>query len=184
MNKSVIVGVALAVCAALYLFYQIDLPLRGSSEDLRTYQSEAFGFSFSYPNRYILTEQEVGNGERTHYSVVLTRPEDLPLAENSEGPATITVDVYQNNLDRLPLLEWLTGTSFSNFKLSDGTYAPVTVSGTDAVRYHWSGLYEANTVAFLRGDFIISFSGMYLAPEDQIVSDFESAVSSIRFLEQ
>lgn len=183
MKKSVIIGVAFAACVALY-FYQIDLRPGGPSEDLRTYQSEVYGFSFSYPNAYTLSEQEVGTGERNHYSVVLTRTRDLPPPENGEGPPTITVDVYQNNIDRLSLLDWLTGTNFSNFKLSNGTYASTSVSGVEAVRYRWSGLYEGHTVAFNHRDSIIAVSGTYLTPSDAIVKDFESVLFSIRLSER
>ena len=184
MKKSVIIGVAFAVCVALYLFYQIDLQPGGISEDLRTYQSEVYGFSFSYPDAYTLSEQEVGTGERSHYSVVLTQTRDLPPPENGEGPPTISVDVYQNNIDWLSLIDWLTRTNFSNFKLSNGTYASTSVSGVEAVRYRWSGLYEGYTVAFSHRDSIVAVSGTYLTPSDAIVEDFESVLSSIRLSER
>jgi hypothetical protein len=145
------------------------------------YQNDRYGFAFSYPKGYVLTEREVGNGERGHYAITLVREEDSIPVENGEGPTAITVDVYQNNLDNLTLLQWLTGTNQSNFKLSDGTYDTAEVDGVGAVAYSWSGLYEGKTVAVRHKDSIIAFSGTYLAPSDKIIGDFDLVVRSVKF---
>lgn len=143
------------------------------------YSNDEFGISFDYPQSYQLEEREVGNGERRHYAITLIRESDLPLPQNGEGPPSINIDIYQNNLDKLPLMDWVTGTSFSNFKLGNGQYATTTVYGADAVAYRWSGLYEGHTVAFAHRDNIIAVSGTYLTLEDQIVRDFAEVVVSM-----
>jgi len=149
------------------------------SSEMATYTSGKYGFSFTYPNTYELSEKEVGNTERGHYSITLIPKESLPLPEAGEGPTAITIDVYQNDIDNLDLFEWITTTEFSNFKLSNGTYVTTSIGKIPAARYAWSGLYEAHVVVFERPGAIVAVTGTYIAPTDKIVSDFEALVQSI-----
>ena len=151
-----------------------------SASKILDYTNNTYGLSFSYTDSYILDEEEVGNGERSHYTITLSPKSAFPLPAGGEGPPTITIDVYQNNLGNLSLDSWLRNTNFSNFKLSDGKYTDTTISGSPAVRYHWSGLYEANTLAFIHKKSIIAISGMYLSQNDEVVKDFNSVVSSFK----
>ena len=123
---------------------------------------------------------EVGNAEREHYVIILTRREDLPAPENGEGPPTISFDLYQNNLDKTSLVDWVKGTNNSNFKLSDGTYTSTTVAGVPAMEYSWDGLYRGDSVVFLHKDRVIMVTGMYLQPTDAIREDFEKIILSIK----
>jgi hypothetical protein len=143
------------------------------------YEHSASGIAFNYPDGYVLTEEEVGNGEREQYAITLIREEDNISHENSEGPTAITVVLYQNNIDEYTLLEWLTETNDSNFKLSSGDYESVTVAGQEAVRYRWSGLYEGETVAFLHRDNVVAISVMAITPEDENRRVFEGVLSSL-----
>lgn len=173
------IGCLLIGGVGAYFFLSGDEARTPNSGDQR-YENKKFGISFSYPNGYVLEEREIGSGEREHYAITLMRQADLPLPKDGEGPPTISIDVFQNNLDRLTLMQWLTETSYSNFKLSGGRYAETTVGGTSAVFFHWSGLYEGNTVAFLHGDVVVAISGTYLAPGDPIALDFEEVLASVR----
>lgn len=182
MIKYIVLIFVLALGVALWVLFPKEQPETPNVPLVQDnmYTSEKFGISFSYPNAYVLTEREVGNGERGHYAIVLTRVNDMPVPENGEGPPTITLDIFQNNLDKLTLDAWLTGTNFSNFKLGNGQKASTTVDGTTGVRYDWSGLYEANSVVFLHRDNVVMVSGTYLNPADAIVSDFEDVLASIK----
>ena len=144
----------------------------------KDYKNAEYGIAFSYPAGYVLSEQEVGNGERWHYNITLIHQSELPLRQNSEGPPTLSIDLYQNDIDNLSLTEWLTGNSLSNFKFGDETYTSTGVGGTDAVAYSWSGLYEGRTVAFLHRKAVVAVTGTYLTTEDKIYKDFSVLIKS------
>lgn len=147
---------------------------------LQTYSNDTYGISFSYPDEYELSEREAGTAQRWHHVITLMRKEDLPPPEGGEGPPAITFDIYQNNLDKMSLNQWLTGTNASNFKLGNGTFSSTTVNGREAVSYSWSGLYEGRTVAFLHKDAVVAVSGTALMPTDPIYADFDAVVRSIQ----
>lgn len=148
--------------------------------EINTYRSDAYGISFTYPEGYVLTEAERGDGHRGHYSIVLMQQEDLPLPKNGEGPPAVTIDIYQNNLDQMSLVAWLTTTNALNYKQGDGTYASTTVAGTEAIVNRWSGLYEGETTAFLHKDNLVAVSVTYFTPEDQIIDDYRGTISSLQ----
>ena len=148
----------------------------------RTYSSETYGISFQYPDPYTLEERDTGNGERWRHVITLMRKADLPPPIDGEGPPSIEIAFYQNNLDKRTVAEWITGTNDSNFKLGPGTYASTTVAGRAALRYRWSGLYEGVTTAFLAGDAIVAVSASYLEPGDEILEVYEDVLNSIQFL--
>lgn len=144
----------------------------------KTYSNTMYGISFMYPGYYTLTEREVGNKERTIHAITLNKQVDI--IPESEGPPSITILFYQNNLDKRSLLDWLTKTNESNFKLSNGTYSTTTVDGIPTVTYKHDGLYRANVVAFLHKESIVAVSGSFLGEQDQIVKDFYALVASIK----
>src|SRR3989344_2985256 len=146
-----------------------------------TFLSRPLKLSFSYPVAYNLSEFEVTSTLPNHPAIVLTPVSALPLPKDGEGPPTITIQIFPKSTDGQSLESWIATTTASNFQLLDGSLVPVTISGVPAVRYHWRGLYEGNTIAFIHGPNTILLSGMYLSPEDPIVSDYESLVSSLRF---
>ncbi|GEM_PF-881252 len=148
---------------------------------VNVYQNEQFGLSFSYPDRYVVTEKEVGDAHRRHYSIVLIEKVNIKVSKNGEGPTAITVDMYQNNLDKQSIVSWLKNSNESNFKLSDGKYASTTVDGGEAIHYKRSGLYEGETVALDYEDSILAFSVTYLTLEDRIRKDFEEVLKSVKF---
>lgn len=159
----------------------------GTFGGVKLYSSDTYGISFSYPKTYFLTEKmQPGSGERYHYTISLFEDTEfnrkLVAGEvpGTEGPVAITFDIYQNNLDKQSLLGWMNNSSASNFKLSDGKHSLIEVSGAEAVRYAWDGLYQGDTVAFLSGDNIIATSVTYNSPEDAIKKDFEKVLLSIK----
>lgn len=197
MPKNISIWIAIAVMAVLgWYIVQKNAYERLYTPDgqFKRYQSEEFGFEFYYPKNYFLEEREVGDGHRTHYLIMLTEDteenrlvrEGNPPAGGAgrEGPIAITIDIYQNNLDQLTLEQWLKETNNSNFKLSpDGKYSYITVAGRKAVLYRWSGLYEADNVAFVKGDNVYSIAVTYIAKEDLIRNDFALLLGSIQFKE-
>jgi hypothetical protein len=154
-------------------------PAPSFQDTQKTYTSDAYHITFQYPANYSLEEKNRGDAHRGHFAIILTEKTDNPPPQGGEGPPAITVDIYQNNLDKMPLLGWLKGTNESNFKLSNGEFSSTTISGASAVEYEWDGLYEAKNIAFVHKDFIYSFAVTHLTDSDQIIKDFDTLMSSV-----
>jgi hypothetical protein len=110
----------------------------------------------------------------------LINKKDTPIPQNAEGPTAITIQLFKNTLDKQTLIGWLTGSSDSNYKLSNGTYASTTIKGIPAVSYATTGLYENKNTAFIYGDTIVMISVSYLSPQDQIIKDYTDLLSSFQ----
>jgi hypothetical protein len=149
--------------------------------DSESYSDTEHGISFSYPEGYVKTEQEVGNGEREHYLIMLVRKGDEIAPEGGEGPIAITIDIYDNSVDKLSVMDWMKNTNQSNFKLGPGTYDTEQVGGEAAYTYTWSGLYEGRTTVLAHGTDIVAISVTYMDPNDDILIAYDDVVSSIHF---
>lgn len=151
--------------------------------DSLQYSSTIYGLSFSYPSIYVLSEGDApGSGMREHHWIMLVREEDLPLPEGGEGPPAITIDMYQNNLDKQTTEQWIRNSSASNFKLGDGTLSTTTISDLPAISYRWSGLYEGTTIATAQPKWIYTFTVTYLEIGAPIVQDFVVIRDSVRIV--
>lgn len=135
---------------------------------------------FTYPGNYVLTEHEEGSSEREWSVVILTDQNSPPPPENSEGLPSIVVVVF-DNLEGQTLEEWIRGSAFSNFKLSDETLASTTVGGEPALAYRYSGLYENDAVAVIANDKIYFFAAGWITELDQIRQDFQNILTSVEF---
>jgi hypothetical protein len=180
-----IIIIALAAWAVYYFTVRStpSVPVGGNitatSSDMNRYSSDTFGISFYYPDGYELSEAERGTAERGHYSIVLVRDEDRVPPVNGEGPTSITIDIYENNIDKQTLVGWLNNSSASNFKLSNGTYATTSVASVPAVTYAWSGLYEGKTTAFVHGTNIIALSVTHMSPDDSNLGVYDIIRTSL-----
>lgn len=169
----------------LYFAWQRPAPQNNgqNSAALEQYLSVKYGLSFSYPTSYVLSEMDApGSGMREHHAITLTRKEDLPLPVDGEGPPMITVDIYQNNLDKQTTEQWIRNTSASNFKLGEGRLASLTVSGLPALSYRWSGLYEGTTIVTAQPNWVYVFTVTYLEMGAPIVQDFVAIRDSVQIL--
>ena len=101
--------------------------------------------------------------------------------EGGEGPTAITIDIFQNDIDKQSIMDWMTGTNDSNYKLGDGAYVRTTVGDVDALVYTWSGLYEGKTTVFAHGDDIIAVSVTWLTPTDGMLADYQLLLDSFTF---
>lgn len=154
----------------------------------KEYRSDVYGIAFAYPHDYFLDEYEMGDAHRARHSIVLSEDNETNRAiregrmMETEGTPSITIDIYQNNLDKQTTEEWVTGSAYSNFKLGDGTFESVTVAGVSALHYFWDGLYRGESLVFAHKGNIIMLSGTYLEPADRIRGDFGAVVQSFRLL--
>ncbi len=169
-----------AVAGVIVLVNKVSTPTPPNTVAVaHTYANQKYGITFDYPDGYVLQEGERGTTQRGHYAIVLTREEDSQVPENGEGPTGISIDIYQNNLDKQTLSSWL-NTSESNYKLGNGTIASSTVAGKEAVVYQWSGLYEGETTAFLHNDNVVAVSLTWLTPQDENIQVYRDLIKSIR----
>ncbi len=181
-----IILLIIIVLAVGTIFY---LDKKDSPEKLgdKKYQSESFGLEFSYPDNYFIGFEDSFEGERNQHFVVLaedtTENRRVFAGEEPgrEGPPTITVAIYQNNLDNYTAERFIKDTSFSNFKLSDGTLSEVTVGSEKGLRYRATGLYENENVVVARPNYVYMFTAFFLTPEDEIMKNFGSLLSSVKF---
>lgn len=147
----------------------------------KTYQNSTYGISFKYPDTYVVQEREVGNSERYHYAITLVDKIALKnLPQASEGPPTINIDIFQNDLDNLAPENWVKNTNESNFKISlDGVLTATSIAGSDAVSYFWDGLYRGQSVVTAHGKNMYMFTVTYNATGDPIRADFSQMLSSV-----
>lgn len=143
----------------------------------QTYANDALGIAFAYPQGYVLSEGEIGSTGERHYVISLIRQEDAVPVEGGEGPTSVILDFYQNDAGKT-LDDWLASDA-SNLRLGDGATAAVTVDGISATQFHWSGLYEGETTAFLHGNNIIAVSVAYFSLTDEIYSTYRAILSSL-----
>jgi hypothetical protein len=191
MKRAVWIGLVMIIVAVATFFIfnhpsPPNIPI--SSVDKLIYSNSKYGFSFSYPSVYAITERI----DPPEYTVILSRKDDPPAPVASEGYPTITIQIIPNST-RITLLEWLAeNPNFSNYSLPSvspyplpGTVASDTTVGkttTPALLYYWNGEVGGENVAFaLRGNVII-FSGTYNDQSDPIKKDFDTLVRSINIL--
>lgn len=153
-------------------------------EGLSSYKNDTYGVSFTYPKELYLEEKEVGNAERGHYVISLTENTDTnkKLRKGGiigEGPTAITLDIFQNNIDKTLLVDWIKGVSYSNFKLSNGVYATTSIAGVTGYMYDWDGLYRGHSIVFAYKESIVMVSVTNLTPEDKLLKDFQIIISSL-----
>jgi hypothetical protein len=147
------------------------------------YINNEYGISFSYPNTYVLNEIDAdGSGMRKRHIITLINKSDLPIPVNGEGPTAITIDIYQNNLDKQTTEQWIKNTNASNFKLSDGNIATTTINDIPALSYRWSGLYEGTTVVTSNDNWVYVISVTYMEMGAQIIQDFVKIKNTIKLM--
>ena len=192
MRRVLLVVVLLLFAVGSYSFWKLTYhPNPGTVvETLKKYTDEILGISFLYPNyptSYYLEKKDLSTGERLRYTLVLIEDteENRQLRKGKsptprEGPTAITIDLFQNNLDKQTAIDWVKGSSDSNFKLGDQTYSSATIDQMEAVRYRWSGLYEGESVVAADEKWIYMLSVTYLTPQDRIRPDFSKVVDTFK----
>ena len=193
-SKRILIGiVALAVLAGGgYYLYNSAAPetpesTNGNAEEkvvLTTFSSDELGLSFDYPASYTLETQADGNEERSWTTLIMVETSILEEYEASgamEGPPAITVQVF-DNVEEYELEEWITTTSYSNYKLAtDEVLLQGEVGGEPARAYAYSGLYENNSIVVAHEGRIYMFTVSWLTQDDQNINDFGNLLESVKF---
>lgn len=117
------------------------------------YQSDRFGFSFTYPDGYDLTVTEPDNS--TEEYVTLLRTEDVGTPE----PPFIGIWVYENP-QQLSLEAFREQKSY----LIINEFPDIEVAGQRALDFEWAGLYESREHLFKTpdGNHVVSLNSIYL----------------------
>jgi len=189
MIKKILILIAfLAIVGGLYFSPILNqAPSEEPGSTSKTYSSEKLGITFNYSSRYFLKEHDESSGLRNRYALVLAEDteENRRVFSGQEpgrdGPPTITISVFQNNLDHYTTERWVTGTNDSNFKLATGATSTITVGGEPGLAYTATGLYENKNVVVTRPNFVYMFTVSYLTPTDQIIKDFDTLLRTVRF---
>jgi hypothetical protein len=193
-GKNIAVGIITIIAVALggYLIFKtglpegsFNIPTRQEQSDRLEYSSNELGISFSYPAKYFLEERTINTAERLHKTIVLI--EDTPTNRElikgevpSEGPTAITIDVFQNNLDKNTAKQFIEGNAFSNYKLGNGEIEEGTLGNLPAYRYFWDGLYRGESVVVANDNHIYMFSATYLEETDDIRSDLYEILDTVK----
>ncbi len=177
MNKPLIALVMVILLVGLAYLYLV--PAGEPVISLKTYVSSSGDLTFNYPADYVLEERAAAGGERGEQHLTLIQESELKSGA-SEGPTSITIDIYQNDLDKLTTEQWIKNDARSNFKLSpDGKLSSTPLSRRVALTYIWDGLYRGETVALATNKNVYAFSVTTLTAEDQIKSDFEALLKTV-----
>lgn len=185
-----VVAVALVVFGVWYFMRNTPPSTRGGEDtpttasgaggDTEVYASTTQGVRFIYPDRYMLEERSQGTGARRHHVITLMREVGLPPPQNGEGPVSITIQIFP--VSGQTVQSWITSAQESNFQLSpDDMLTTTTVAGVAGLRYRWSGLYEGESVALLRGGRVYVFSHTWMEPGRELEDDFEKLIDSVEF---
>ncbi len=186
MNKTIFAG-AIAALLLIGGGYWVWSTMAASGPEPVTevedneYHSAQYGISFTYPEQYTMTEHDEGTGERMMHTIVLINKEYAD-GGGMEGPPAIAVTVFENP-ENLSLQNWITTTSYSNYKLAtDETLHATSVGGQAALSYAHSGLYETDAVVVMNNGRVYMFTAGWLTVQDDIRSDLEKILSSVEFV--
>ena len=195
ITKQILIGVATLAVLGLGVFAYTNQNAAPESADTtngqneeetatQTYTSAELGLTFDYSEDYTLESHDDGNEERSWTTLTLIETALLEQYEASgamEGPPAIAVQVF-DNVEELELEEWITTTSYSNYKLaSDPELLQGEVAGEPARAYQHSGLYETNAVVFAHEGSIYMFSVGWLTEEDRNLQEFGQLLESVSF---
>lgn len=164
------------VLIALAIFFA-----RGEDTSPKVYQNESAKISFAYGYNYFLDEIKGEDRE----SVVIT--EDTKFNRDvrsgrivgTEGPISITVDVFSNVPKTGEVISWVGENLEYNFQLSNGKYETGNVGGAKAVFYKIDGLYPAEVVVFRHNDKFVMITGQYNSELDPIREEFNRILETI-----
>lgn len=193
--KNLAIGIVVVVATLLgaYFIFSVSLPQGSFStlftneqkpSELKSYTSEELKIAFQYKAEYLLEERTVNEAQRLHKAVVLVEDNETNRKLLSgeivgDGPTAITVDVFQNNLDKQTAENFIKNSSNSNYKMGDGELEEGILSGLQAYRYTWDGLYRGESIVAANDDYVYMFSVTYLEPTDKIRSDFYEMLATL-----
>ncbi len=166
MNKFITILGAVGIIALIWIL--------SSSGMMKKYDSSGLGISFSYPDKYTLTERDLGAGQKA-----ITLIEDTTVVENSEGPTAISI-VYHQGQTATPDT-WVKTSHYSNYNLKIGEYQEVKFRDLPGVFYTADGLYVSDNHVFSYNNSIVHISVTYITQDDAIRKDLARMLKTLKF---
>ncbi len=166
MNKFITI---LGVVGTIALIWVLS-----SAGPMKKYDSSELGISFSYPDKYTLTERDEGSGQK-----VLTLIEDTAVVENSEGPTAINLVFYKGQTATPQT--WAKSNPVSNYDLRMDGYKGVELGDMDGIFYTADGLYVSDNYVYSYNNSIIHISVTYITKEDVIRKDLAKILKTLKF---
>ena len=167
----------------------LSLFKKGECPQSATWKDDELGIQFSYamvPSGYVLEERAPINAKNNLEKVLtLFRAEDklkeIPIG--GEWPPVISISIFTNLQKEQPRSWADKNTEYSNINLKMGEVIEISVGGKKAIRYTADGLYASENVVALHEDKIYVITGQFIDQGSDIRRDFESVLSSIRFID-
>jgi hypothetical protein len=184
INKFIILSIIIFFVVFAYFTTNSEEKL---SDNLVVYESERFGFQFSYrdgADGYVL--EKIGEeGEFAEIIILIPTIDYQSIIrgerEGGEGPPTINIFVT-NNLDDRTLTQWtMDNQQVTNVHLVTSDILETSVHGREAISYSADGLYPSRNIVINNGSLIFYFSGSYLEIDSAIFRDFQSIIDSLKF---
>ncbi len=200
MKTPLIILVVLIVLLGLFYLIQPVMPVPPTPDDELppppveepplTFADPLRRFSMSYPADYFAwmpvmagqpvedyTVQFFADTAENHAVVEGPPAGEAGEAPGREGPTGIMVNIYRKKPSQ-DLRSWLAGTPESNFQLGDKQTTATTLAGREALGYHWSGLYEGESIAtILNDEEVLVLSATYISPDDKTSQDWPKFVN-------
>jgi hypothetical protein len=165
MNKGITIVGIIGIVLLVWLL--------SSSGPMKKYESSSLGISFSYPDKYTLTERDLGS------QYVVTLVEDTSPRENSEGPTSINFVVNKGQTSTPE--SWIRTSPASNYNLKIGEYEEVKFRDLPGVFYTADGLYLSDNHIFSYNNSIVHISVTYLTQDDVIRKDLAKILKTLKF---
>lgn len=151
-----------------------------------TVTSDKFGFSFTYPagaDGYTATgdDSDTSGNFVLGRSLVLTSDYEREPPENGEGPPTINVSVFRNDVNR-SAEEWIRSHERANFNIAvDDTIETETIGGAEYKTYQWDGLYRTDAYVRKHGGYIYLFSAQFMDAQDRQRDDLRTILEGVEW---
>ncbi len=153
-----------------------------------TYSQPELGLEFDYPigpKGYVIEDRmSVEPGSGLAKVIVLFRTEDTlnMNPEAGEGPAVITVVVFENPKKQTAKVWAAENPMFSNINGKVGEIAEDVIGGENAIRYMADGLYASEFAVVTHGTYAYVINGQFIDENSDIRRDFAPLLESIRLV--
>lgn len=190
MKKTLIALVILILLGAgAYYLANIDKEetAQNAESQYATFSKSELGLEFKYKtgkDGYVIDERipaDIGELVRV---LIVKRVEDAEKTPpvGGEWPPAINISVFQNTKKQFAGVWAEENVQYSNINLKTSDVKEVVVGGANAVQYTADGLYASDNVVVAHGDNIYVINGQFMDAGDDIRSDFQSIVDSIKFI--
>jgi hypothetical protein len=183
-NILIIIGMIVVVAAGYFVVKTTKNPV--VSKNTATYSSRELGLQFTYetgPEGYVLGEMTPADtSAHLLKTITLTQTKDVQagVPQGGEGPATITIYVFDNVKKQQPSVWLLEHKNYSGVAKTQP--AEYVVGGANAVRFDADGLYASDNVVVAHGNMIYMFIGNYMDAQSKLKKDFQPLLDSVQFI--